>query len=206
MRPVLELLVVRDVDSGSVAEEIQDVAQARVGELDHERFVRLRVQQPRARLAACLLPHRHDGGRRPRSLDLFAEHLLQVGDLDAGLTIGRIQIIRTPVLAERTREIALLFQRRGHSGMVARGAQHRPLERNPIVGAIDVCLHRLPVVLDRGIPVAGARRQPAVAERLSRRATGRQDDGNQRDDARDAAIPSADLTSVGMHGGQTPDA
>ena len=88
---VLELLVERDVDATGVAEDRQDVAEAGVGELEHQQLVGGRIEQRRLGVAPRLLAHRLDGGRLPRGLEARAERLLEIGDRDAHLAVRRVE-------------------------------------------------------------------------------------------------------------------
>ena len=77
---VLEIRVVGDVDPAGVAEELQDVAQIRIGELQDQQLVGGRIEQRRLRFPARLLAHGLDGGRGAGRLDACAQLLLQIGE------------------------------------------------------------------------------------------------------------------------------
>jgi hypothetical protein len=63
--------------------------------------------------------------------------------------------------------------------------QHGALERDAILGALRIGLHRGPVIRHGRVPIADAREVLALAERLAGRAAAEQRDGqNERGDPR----------------------
>ena len=79
--------------------------------------------------------------------------------------------------------------------MVARGVQHRPLERDAVLDPPGILLQCPPVVLDGGIPVAAAGSRRPVAKRLPRGASATQHGDGDRDDDLHATPPPRDAAS-----------
>ena len=185
---VLELLVVVDGDAGGGAQGVEDVAQAGVGELERQRFVRRRVQDRRCRGAARLLPqrlHARDGARR---LELLAQDALQFGDGHRHLLVRRIEGVGAPVGGEGGRKLLVGFEGPGISGMHQRGLPHRAFEGDAVLRPIRVSVQRAPVVLDGGVPLVGSGGLFASAECAPGRTAGQQ---RRRDQHRDQGDPGA---------------
>ena len=76
----------------------------------------------------------------------------------AQLAVRRLEFLRLAVRAQRLFQLAgrleLPAALREHRGR----REHRPLERNLVVGPIGIVVERLPVEADRGFPVTGAAR------------------------------------------------
>ena len=87
---------------------------------------------------------------------------------------------------------------RARSAWAAAAAIRRPLERDLVLGAVGIVLHRLPVVLDGRVPVAGARGRLAARERAARRAGG-QHAGQQRRPRRVSAVVVAQDSPPSAH-------
>ena len=100
---------------------------------------------------------------RSRSRRSISLHL--AGDLP----VGRVELAGAAILAQRLLELAARLEHARLVEVLDRRAEHRALERDLIVRAVGIFLQRLAVVLDRGVPVAGARRALAAAERRGRR-------------------------------------
>ena len=81
------------------------------------------------------------------------------------LTVRRIEVAGAPVLAQRLLELAARLGQLRLIQVLVRRVDHRALERDLVVGPVGRLLHRLAVVLDGGVPVAGARRVLRASER-----------------------------------------
>ena len=89
--PVLELLIVGDVDAGCAADEVEDVPETRVRKLDLERLARRRVQQRRRSFPARLLTHPLDRRPRTRRLDAVSNRPLEIDHLRRRPSVRRIR-------------------------------------------------------------------------------------------------------------------
>ena len=163
VRAVLVVAVVGDVDAGRVRDEVQDVADAGVGEPDLRQHLIELDERRRTRLPRLLAELRDVVGR-PR-LGLVADAPLDLGDLRRKLPVRRIELAGAAVLAQRLFELAARLGELRLVQMLVRRVDHRALERNLVVGPVGRLLDRLAVVLDGGVPVAGARRVLAAPER-----------------------------------------
>ena len=157
--------IVGDVDAGRAGDEIQDVAQAGVGEAKVERLARRRIENRLGRRGARPLPHLLDGRPRPRRLDPLANDLIERGDLGGRQAVRRIVLTGQTVLAAGGVELILSLELLRPIEMRARRRQHGALERDLVVRVVRRRLHRRPVVRDRLVEIAGAHRDVALPER-----------------------------------------
>ena len=96
--------------------------------------------------------------------------------LGAQLAVRRLEFLRLAIRAQRLFQLAGLFELPPAFGVHGGRREHRPLERNLVVGPIGIVVERLPVEADRRFPVAGAARLLAARERAAGGAPG----GHQR--------------------------
>ena len=178
VRAVLERGFVGDVDPRRLADEVEDVAQARVVEVELQRLARRGVEERRRAEGARLLAQLLDLRPRTRGLDAFADLLLQLRDLGRGDPIGAHHLERLPVFGQRRVELVLLFQVVRASVVNARRFPFRAFELNLVLGLIGILLDRFREVCDRRVPVAGPHRLLPMTERASRRAA-REENGHR---------------------------
>src|SRR5207302_785342 len=84
-------------------------------------------------------------------------------------SVGRIEFAGQLVFAERRLELILVLELLGALLVRPRGGLHRALQRDLVVRIVGRCLYGRPVVRDRLIEIAGARRRLAPAEGLAGR-------------------------------------
>ena len=130
----------------------------------------------RARLLAQLL----DVGRRRRRFDPIAQRAIDLRRLGAQLPVRRLELLRLAIRAQRLFELTGFFELAAALGVHGRRGDHRPLERDLVVGSIGIVLERLAVEADRGFPVARAAGRLAARERPAR-GTARGHHRRQRD-------------------------
>src|SRR5439155_22117698 len=109
-----------------------------------------------------------DGRFRTAGLHGFPDPTLQLQNLDRHLTVRRIELRGAPILAERFVELAARLEHARLIEMLMRRVDHRALECDLVLGAVRLLLYRVPVMLDRCIPVTRARRIVAAAVRTAR--------------------------------------
>ena len=154
--PILEVAIEGDVDAGRTADEIQDVANAGVGEADAERI----AAAPGSGSA------RPTGGAPARAASRSpAAAPRPPADRGASARARRPRArpagsrARTPapcgIPAAPLRAGLAASNSRARLDVHLRGRQHRALERDLVVRPIRIVLQRLPVKADGGVPVAG---------------------------------------------------
>ena len=97
---------------------------------------------------------------------------LELGDLGGDLPVRRIELAGAAILAQRLVQIAAGLGDAGGVEVNLRGADHRALECDPVLGVLRIGLDRAAVVLDRRLPVAGAGGVISSAERAAGGAPG----------------------------------
>jgi hypothetical protein len=175
-----EVAVEDDVDTGRLPDELQNLPDAGVVEVD--RPERRGGRQDRLRAGALrFFAQPLDLRPRPGGLDPLANHALQLRGLRRDLPIRDVELRRAAILAQRIVQAAFGFGLARQIGVIDRRVEHRALVGDLVLRAIRIVLHRLPVVLDGGVPVARTRRPFAAHVGPARRARAH-GDGDQEED------------------------
>ena len=150
---ILELRIVRNVDPREVADEVEDIPQAGVGELNQKRLDGGRAEQRRLGFLAGLLAQLLNRRPRPRRFDLISDRAFEIHHLCGRLAIGGIVLAHPPVFEEGCRQLPLLLELPCCGQMRAGRVEHSALERDLVLGAIRILLQGSGVVDDGGVPV-----------------------------------------------------